>query len=716
VLDGGAGSDRLVDEDEPSEFDSPDVLNGGSGTDAADYSFQWNNHSPMTLTLDGVANDGHVGEKDNIGPTGDVENLLGGEGSDLLRGNGTANTLNGGGGHDELRGGDGDDVLEGSYHDDALYGEGGGDTLRGGFDPFGSDSVNGGPGEDVADYTNRDQALTIDLNGLADDGTADYGEHDNVAPDVEVVLAGSGPDVLIGSAGDETLEGGAGNDGVSGRLGDDVLDGGAGDDVLVEEGDVDLLLDEQTLAGVGFDDHAGFERARLSGGNDDNLLDTTAFSGPVVLAGGAGDDLLFAGPAADTVQGGDGNDLLDGGAGGDDVVGGGDVDTVDYSIRQAPVAVDIDDQPGDDGAPGEHDTVGRTNEILIGGSAGDSLKGDGSGNVLFGGAGADELDGGPGNDIVGGGSGADRLFGGAQFDTADYSERSAGVAVDLDDEAADDGEPGEGDTLVAMEDVRGGSGDDRLTGNAGENFLFGLGGNDTIDGGANADLLVGGSGDDRLLSRDGELDQDDCGDGPADTAVADWLDVLDACESADRPRPSANTGAASEITPTSARLAGTVSPNGNATKAYLDLGTTTAYGTKSPETAHDANVATATLSVLVSGLSPGTTYHYRIAAANGAGITYGADQTFTTLQETQAPPVDPPRPPPRRCVVPNVIGKTLSVTRRAIAKGRCRVGKITRRPSRVVPRGRVLAQKPKAGRRRPVGTRVNLTVSSGRRR
>ena len=38
----------------------------------------------------------------------------------------------------------------------------------------------------------------------------------------------------------------------------------------------------------------------------------------------------------------------------------------------------------------------------------------------------------------------------------------------------------------------------------------------------------------------------------------------------------------------------------------------------------------------LSGLTPGTTYHYRVAGTNASGTTNGADMTFTTLNPPSA--------------------------------------------------------------------------------
>jgi uncharacterized delta-60 repeat protein len=72
-------------------------------------------------------------------------------------------------------------------------------------------------------------------------------------------------------------------------------------------------------------------------------------------------------------------------------------------------------------------------------------------------------------------------------------------------------------------------------------------------------------------------------------------------------------------------------------------------------------------------------------------------------------------PPPAKCVVPNVRGKTLRVARSRIARARCAVGQVTSKSSQRVERGRVLSQSPRAGSRLGKGGKVNLVVSLGRR-
>jgi phosphodiesterase/alkaline phosphatase D-like protein len=94
--------------------------------------------------------------------------------------------------------------------------------------------------------------------------------------------------------------------------------------------------------------------------------------------------------------------------------------------------------------------------------------------------------------------------------------------------------------------------------------------------------------------------------------------------------PTATTHAASAVTTTGATLNGTVNGNGNSSTVTFEYGLTTAYGTtvtadQSPVTGStDTAVSTA-----ISGLTDGITYHYRVAAVNAGGTTYGADMIFT---------------------------------------------------------------------------------------
>jgi hypothetical protein len=93
--------------------------------------------------------------------------------------------------------------------------------------------------------------------------------------------------------------------------------------------------------------------------------------------------------------------------------------------------------------------------------------------------------------------------------------------------------------------------------------------------------------------------------------------------------PAALTGGASNITLTTATVAGTIEAEGLPTSFVLEFGTDTEYGTSIPGEA-GAGAEPLQITVPLQYLAPGTTYHYRFVAVNSDGRTYGADQTFTT--------------------------------------------------------------------------------------
>jgi hypothetical protein len=70
----------------------------------------------------------------------------------------------------------------------------------------------------------------------------------------------------------------------------------------------------------------------------------------------------------------------------------------------------------------------------------------------------------------------------------------------------------------------------------------------------------------------------------------------------------------------------------------------------------------------------------------------------------------------RRCVVPNVKGKPLAAARRAIRRAGCTTGRIRRSYSASVRSGRVIAQAPRPGARKPARAKVSLVLSRGERR
>ncbi len=102
--------------------------------------------------------------------------------------------------------------------------------------------------------------------------------------------------------------------------------------------------------------------------------------------------------------------------------------------------------------------------------------------------------------------------------------------------------------------------------------------------------------------------------------------------------PTATTLPATAITTTTATLNGSINANNASTTISFEYGTTVAYGTTATATPATATGATATLaSSALSGLAPGTLYHYRIKGVNSVGTTNGNDLTFTTAAAATAP-------------------------------------------------------------------------------
>ncbi len=97
--------------------------------------------------------------------------------------------------------------------------------------------------------------------------------------------------------------------------------------------------------------------------------------------------------------------------------------------------------------------------------------------------------------------------------------------------------------------------------------------------------------------------------------------------------PAVTTDAASDVHPTSATLNGAVTPNSGAiTDCHFDYGATSNYGQTAQCAQHPGDgTSPVPVSAALSGLTPGTTYHYRLTAANIRGSVSGQDQTFTTL-------------------------------------------------------------------------------------
>ncbi|MBJ7331617.1 MAG: hypothetical protein JHC95_17110 [Solirubrobacteraceae bacterium] len=198
-------------------------------------------------------------------------------------------------------------------------------------------------------------------------------------------------------------------------------------------------------------------------------------------------DTFFAASLDETqflVNGGDGDDQFFLGGGDDFLAGAGGNDTAN----------------GGEGA----DTFQDTAQILFGvelGSGNDTFNGEG-GNDIFP-AGANHT-------VDGNGIGMDKFNGGPGFDTADYSARTAPLAITVGagvgSSSANDGAAGEKDDIITAERVLGGSAADAITAGPVGSVLVGGPGADTLTGGSAGDQLFGGTEADATGSGDDTLD------------------------------------------------------------------------------------------------------------------------------------------------------------------------------------------------------------------
>ena len=475
-LYGGAGNDIL------NGGVGADTIDGGEGTDSARYST-----STGSVLVDLVSHGLNQGEA-----AGDIfvsiENLVGSNYNDTLRGDDQINQISGYGG---------DDVVFGNGGNDRLYGGSGNDILLGGS---GADIIDGGEGIDRAQYHTANAGVLVDLeNQSANQGDA-AGDQYNL---IENLFGSSHNDTLRGDGGDNDIWGYFGNDVIYGRAGNDTLRGQVGNDVL--------------FGGEGHDALHGDE------GND-------------ILAGDAGNDSLYGGAGDDILRGGDGADSLNGGEGTDsaryilaDSAVSADLTNQDnnsgdaagdqyYSIENLFGSVHNDSLRGDDlnnkitgfngndvvHAEGGSDSVlgGLGNDELHGENGADTLWGEDGIDTLFGGAGSDGLFGGVGDDILNGGVGADTIHGGEGTDRAQYSGAEFAVLVDLDDQSINVGDAA-GDQFFLIENLFGSGHNDSLRGDSADNYIWGYNGDDEVYARDGNDTLLGQNGDDNLHGQNG---------------------------------------------------------------------------------------------------------------------------------------------------------------------------------------------------------------------
>lgn len=280
--------------------------------------------------------------------------------------------------------------------------------------------------------------------------------------------------------------------------------------------------DDQTLTGYSYisnliygdggdDVITGGQRSDLLLGGDDD--DT--------IQGLGGADLLSGGDDDDTLDGGAGCDILLGDAGSDILTGGADSDLFVFDARHAGTGVDIvtDFKSGEDEAAFGHVDGAVIDFVQLGGDTQVSI--DGTLLAVFENADAADL-----------------------VDASQFCGTPAEVnIVETDGEIGPDGRlkivgTNESETLTGADTIEnfivGNWGDDVITGGSRNDEILGNGGNDTIRGGSGDDLISGGSDNDDLY-----------GDAGTDTISGDrGIDTLTGGADGDTFLFNANLGSA----------------------------------------------------------------------------------------------------------------------------------------------------------------------------
>ncbi len=439
---------------------------GSGGSDTVTYANRGT--TPITVTLDGVANDGATAPNENDNLV-NIDNVTGAGGDDSFTGEAAANAnrFDGAGGVDSMTYANRDATpLIVSLDDvdapnDGVAGEG--DNLlniervagAGGADSFSGDTgalanvFDGGGGSDTMSYANKGAAgVLVTLDDNAGDGVNLGGEGDNLV-DMENVVGTDGIDSIAGNAEANDLRGAGEGDTLDGLAGADRLTGGDGVDTVNGGDGADVVLDRadplDNLDGGG----AGADRDLLSYELETTTGVTVNLSGSAVPPAGTDNATNFEDVTGSTLA-----DTIAGTAQRNVITGNGGVDTVTYADRGVPVSVTLGNAVADEGAAGENDElVGIQN--VTGGSVGDTF-------VDAAAAQANRFDGGPG------------------VDSMSYVNKGAAPVDVVLDVGAGDGPAGEGDDIVNIENVTGGAGDDAFTGNAAANVVTGAAGSDTM--------------------------------------------------------------------------------------------------------------------------------------------------------------------------------------------------------------------------------------------
>lgn len=340
-------------------------------------------------------------------------------------------------------------------------------------------------------------------------------------PGDDSIFTGDDADTIEGGDGDDTIHGGWDDDVISGESGEDILIGGKGNDTIDGGANNDTINSSSTDPNDYYSDYGDTPGGGTS--YDDPKFDPSGIEGWFtdpnpdddrdLVLGRGGDDVIFTGDDADTLDGGDGNDslhggidddLIYGGQGADSIIGGHGSDTID----------------GNDGA----DFIDASDSSLLYPNEPDATDPfeDNDRDVVDGGTGDDTIYGGDDDDSLHGGTGVDFIYGGIDEDTISggrhgdsmYGEEGDDLIFGYNHDDSLNG--GEGVSSPALD------GDlDYLSGGDGDDTLYGGSQDDTLSGGEGADVMFGGEDEDWFV----DLTAGDDVDGGESGRDLDTLDL-----------------------------------------------------------------------------------------------------------------------------------------------------------------------------------------------
>ncbi len=253
-----------------------------------------------------------------------IENLIGSDFNDNLKGKSGPNQLNGGVGNDRIDGRGGADVMIGGLGNDIYNVNNAGDIV----------TENPGEGTDKINsrvtYTLPDNVEDLILKGGAS-------------------INGIGNDLknkLIGNSAVNQLEGGVGDDRLDGKAGADTMIGGLGKDIYVVDNVGDIVIENasegrDTIKSiVTYTLPNNVEKLTLTGGS---AIDGMGNSANNTLTGNSAPNLLTGDAGNDKLDGKGGNNILTGGAGKDifKFTTGGHIDTItDFDVPRDTIQLD----------------------------------------------------------------------------------------------------------------------------------------------------------------------------------------------------------------------------------------------------------------------------------------------------------------------------------------------------------------------------------------